>query len=193
MNLKLSLVAVALFFVPPIGSAQHSAPADNCPNEFPEIYSAVKAILFSLPKDEAAATVTLYVEPSWGGMESQVTIQFPESDTPTVTSFRLAPEQKPISSIVRSAIKDGRCDARTIASGIKVIRNRVLVNDHLKVLIDRLWSLDIIPRPIRSIHLDATLYVLEVHGQDNIRVATDDYDSPVVKWMEEILAAVNDR
>jgi hypothetical protein len=192
MNLKLSLVALALFFVPPIGSAQHSPPADNCPNEFREIYSAVKAILFSLPNDDAAA-VTLYVEPSWAGLESQVTIQFPESDTPTVTSFRLAPEQKPISSIVRSAIKDGRCDARTIASGIKVIRNRVLVNDHLRGLIDRLWSLDIIPRPIRSIHLDATLYVLQVHGQDNIRVATDDYDSPVVKWMEEILAAVNDR
>ena len=66
------------------------------------------------------------------------------------------------------------------------------MTDRLKAVIDRLWALDIVPRPVRSVSLDATLYVLEVQGQENIRVATDDYESPVVKWMDEIRNAIND-
>ena len=65
------------------------------------------------------------------------------------------------------------------------------VDESLRLLIDRLWRLDIVPQPVHSVHLDATCYILDVYGQDHIRVVTDDYDSPVVKWMEAVRAAVN--
>ena len=186
-------MALTLVFASAAGSAQHSATANKCPHAFSELYTAVKEILFSVSTNEAASTAKLYFEPSWEGTESEVTIQVPDSGPPIVTSFRLAPGQKSISSTVSSAIKQGHCDAKTIAGGIKIIKNHVPMSDHLKAIIDRLWSLDIVPRRASSVHLDATLYVLEVQGQEKVRVATDDYESSVVKWMDEIQDAINDK
>lgn len=192
MKRTFSLVALTLFIAAAAGSAQEHSPANKCLHDFSELYTAVKGKLFSVSTNEVGSMAKLYFEPSWEGTESQVTIQFPDSGTPIVTSLRLAPGQKPISSTVSSAIKQGRCDANTIARGIKILKNRVPMTDRLKAVIDRLWALDIVPRPVRSVSLDATLYVLEVQGQENIRVATDDYESPVVKWMDEIRDAIND-
>jgi hypothetical protein len=192
MKRTFSLVALTLFSASAVGSAQQLSAANECPHSFSELYIAVKEKLFSASNNGAASTATLYFQPSWEGTESQVTIQFPGSDTPIVTSFKLAPGQKPISSTVSSAIEEGRCDANTIARGIKITKNRVPMTDRLRAVIDRLWALDIVPRPLRSIHTDTTLYVLEVQGQEYIRVATRDYESSVAKWMDEIRVAVRD-
>jgi hypothetical protein len=193
MKSKFTLATFVLFLLSVPCSAQHSPPANKSAHTFGELYGAVKEGLFSLSDDGIASTATLYFEPYWDLPESQITVQFPFKGAPIVTSFTLAPGQKPISSVVSSAMKRGVCDAATIAKRVRIIKRRVPVSDRLSALLDRLWLLDIVPRPVHSVHLDAAVYVLEVHGQDSIRVSTDDHESPVVKWMEEISDAASDR
>jgi len=193
MNSKFTLALSVLLLVSVPCSAQHSPAANKCAHTFDELYGAVKEGLFSLSDDGIASTATLYFEPHWDLPESQITVQFPFKGAPIVTSFTLAPGQKPISSVVSSAMKRGVCDAASIAKRVQIITRRVPISDCLSALLGRLWLLDIVPRPVHSVHLDATLYVLQVHGQDDIRVSTDDHESPVVKWMEEIWDATSDR
>jgi len=88
-------------------------------------------------------------------------------------------------------MKAGSCNAATIAKRVRVIKRDVTLNARLSALIDQLWALAIVPHPMQSVHLDAELYVLEVSGQDNIRVSTDDRESPIASWMNEVAAAAN--
>jgi hypothetical protein len=187
-----SLAVSALFAVFALAPPQHTQSANKCPRTYGELYSAAEEILFAVPDNEVGSTATLSFEPAWKHPESQIIIQFPDNGSPIVTSFSLAPGQKSISSSVNAAMKTGTCDAASIARRVKIIRKNVPMNERLKPLIDRLWLLNIVPQQVHSIHLDATVYVLEVNGQDKIRVVTDDYESPIVRWMEEIRAAVSD-
>ena len=191
MMKSFSLAVFVLFSVSALVPRQPAQAANKCSLTYGELYSAVKEILFEVSDNHFRSGATLEIEPSWERPELQITIQFPDGGTPIVTSFNLAPGEKAISASVGSAIKAGTCDAASIAKQVKVVKKNVPVNESLKPLIDQLWHLDIVPQQLHSVHVDATTYILDVYGQDHIRVVTDDYDSPVVKWMEQIRTALN--
>ena len=193
-----SLAVFVLLSTSALAVRQPTQAATSCSLTYGELYSAVKEILFEVSDVEVSdnhfySGAALEFEPGWEGPELQITIQFPDGNTPIVTSFNLAPGEKPISAQVSSAIKAGRCDAASIAKQVKVIKKNVPMNDSLKPLISQIWHLDIVPQPPHSVQVDATTYILDVYGQDHIRVITDDYNSPVAKWMEQIRAAVNSK
>jgi hypothetical protein len=190
MRSNLSLALAALFSVTTISAAQQSPASNKCTHSFGDLYIAVKSVLFAVP-DKDASTATLYFEPAWEHPESEIIIQFPKKGIPAITSFALAPGQKPISTTVSSAMKAGSCDAAIIARRVRVVKRSVPLNEHLNALVNRVWVLAIVPRPVQSVHVDTELHVLEVSGQDHVRFSSDDPGSPVALWMDEVSAAVD--
>jgi hypothetical protein len=186
-----NLAGFVLFSVSALAPMQPAQAANKCSVTYGDLYNAVKEVLFEVSDKDSLPVATLEIEPAWGHPELRITIQLSDGGTPIVTSLNLAPGEKSISESVNSAMKAGTCDAASIARRVKVIKRSVAVNEPLKLLIDQLWRLDIVPQRPHSVHLDATDYILDVYGQDHIRVVTDDYDSPVTKWMDEVRAAVN--
>ena len=188
-----NLAAFVLFSVLALVLMQPAQAANKCSVTYGDVYSAVKEVLFEVSDKDSRSVTTLEIQPVWGHPELRITIQLSDGGTPIVTSFNLAPGEKSISESVNSAMKAGICDAASIARRVKVIKRSVAVNESLRLLIDQLWRLDIVPQRLHSVHMDATYYILDVYGQDHIRVVTDDYDSPVAKWMEEVRAGVNNK
>jgi hypothetical protein len=188
-----SLAVFVLFSASALVLRQPAQAANNCSLTYGELYDEVKEILFEVSDEHFGSAATLEIEPTWEQPEVRITIQFPDRSTPIVTSFNLAPGEKAISASVSSALKAGTCDAASIAKRIKVIKKNVPVNESLKPLIDQLWHLDFVPQQLHSVRVDATTYILDVYGQDDIRVVTYNYDSPVAKWMEQIRTAVNNK
>ncbi|HSS97061.1 MAG TPA: hypothetical protein VLK33_08525 [Terriglobales bacterium] len=85
-------------------------------------------------------------------------------------------------------------DANSLAKMLPVQRRALQANSKVEGLITEFFNLRWGPRriPGDSVRLDATMYELVYEGDDTLVFHSDDYETPVVKWIESFLFSVND-
>jgi hypothetical protein len=84
-------------------------------------------------------------------------------------------------------------DAKSLAKMLHVQRRTLQSDTKMEGLIAEFFNLSWKPRriPEDSVRLDATMYELVYEGDDTLVFHSDDYETPVVKWIDSFLSAIH--
>src|SRR5207249_4223252 len=112
-----------------------------------------------------------------------------QKDPPDVVLYSVPKGAKSLTSLVRKAFKQHACaDVETLAARLPIKRTIFVPNDAFQELIAQFFTFSITPRRVPAdIRLDTTLYDVEFLGDDTLVFSSDDYDSPVVKWIQAVV------
>jgi hypothetical protein len=115
--------------------------------------------------------------------------------TASVTSYSLPKGMKSISSLLTAELKRTPCpDVKMLASKMPIERRRVSANARQAQLIEQFFTFQLAARriPNDTITLDSTYYEMEFVGKDYLQFSSDDYEAPMVKWIESFVAAARE-
>lgn len=145
------------------------------------------------PYAEANGFIRIAVHPAWTP-ESFVDVRLNRKGTPTLTLYSLPAGTKNVTVLLEKELKrHPNADATSLAKMLPVQRKTLQADKKVEHLITEFFDLRWEPRRIPdSVRLDATEYELIYVGEDTLVFHSDDYDTPVVKWIESFLSAVHE-
>ena len=145
------------------------------------------------PYAEANGFIRIAVHPAWSP-EFFVDVLLNRKSAATVTLYSLPNGVKTVTVLLAKELQQHpSADAKSLAKMLPVQRRALQADNKIEGLITEFFNLRWEPRRIPdSVRLDATEYELEYVGDDTLGFVSDDYEKPVVKWIESFLSAVHD-
>jgi len=145
------------------------------------------------PYAEANGFIRIAVHPAFT-QEFFVDVRLNRKGPPTFTLYSLPKGAKTVTVLLEEELKrNPSADAISLAKTLPVQRKALQADGKVERLITEFFNLRWEPRRIPdSVRLDATEYELVYIGEDTLVFSSDDYDTPMVKWIESFLSAVHD-
>jgi hypothetical protein len=145
------------------------------------------------PYAQANGFIRIAVHPAWSE-EFFVDVRLNRKSAATVTLYSLPKGAKTVTVLIEKELKQHpSADAKSLAKMLPVQRRTLQADHKMEGLITEFFNLRWEPRRIPdSVRLDATEYELVYVGEDTLVFNSDDYETPVVKWIESFLSAVHD-
>jgi hypothetical protein len=138
--------------------------------------------------------IRIAVHPTWN-QEFFVDIRLSRNGPAVATLYSLPRDAKTVTVLLERALKQHpNIDPESLARVIPVQRKTVQADQKIEGLITEFFTLRWQPRriPVDSVRLDATEYELEYVGDDTLLFNTDDSETPMVKWIDSLVAALHD-
>jgi hypothetical protein len=112
----------------------------------------------------------------------------------TVTLYSLPKGAKTVTVLLEKELKQhSSANAKSLAKMLPIQRRTQQADNKMEGLIAEFFNLRWETRRIPdSVRLDATEYELAYVGDDTLIFNSDDYETPVVKWIESFLSAVHE-
>lgn len=146
----------------------------------------------AVPATEALGFIRIAVRPTWDHPEFFVDIRLRRQTPPTVVKYLLPKGFKTVTSLLKNVLDTRPCsDPENLAATLQIERRTVASTKQLEDVIDKLFALRLGPRRIpNAVRLDATWYEVEFIGDDQLSFASDDHETPMVKWIETLMTAL---
>ena len=137
--------------------------------------------------------IRITIQSAWSDPDSFFDIRLNRDAPPTIISYSLPKGTQRITSLIKIALKKNPCAGATALAKMLPMKKRTLPANHqVKDLITQFFTLQWTARRIPDhIRLDTTEYEVEFIGDDNLVFVSDDYETPMVKWIESFVSAVN--
>lgn len=145
------------------------------------------------PYAEANGFIRIAVHPAWSP-EFFVDVRLNRKGPPTLTLYSLPTGTKTVTALLEKELKrHPSAGATSLAKMLPVQRKTLQADSKLEGLITEFFNLRWEPRRIPdSVRLDATEYELVYIGEDTLTFYSNDYETPMVKWIESFLSAVHE-
>ena len=146
------------------------------------------------PYAQASGFIRMAVHPAWSP-EFFVDVVLNRNGPPTITLYSLPKGVKNLRVLLKNELKQHPgADASSLAKMLPVHRKKLQADKKTEDLITDFFSVQWQPRriPADTVRLDATEYELIYVGDDTLVFDSDDHETPMVKWMESLLSALQD-
>lgn len=145
------------------------------------------------PYAEANGFIRIAAHPAWS-QEFFADVHLNRKGPATVALYSLPKGTKTITTLLERGLKQHpNADAESLAKMLPIRRQTLQADKKIESLIAEFFDLRWEPRRIpNSVRLDATEYELMYVGEDTLTFDSNDYETPIVKWIESFLAAVHD-
>jgi hypothetical protein len=161
------------------------------------LYRPVVLAMWSQDEGEyaiASGYIRIAVHPTWS-QEFFVDVLLKRESPPVVVLYSLPKGVKTVTVLLERELKQHpSADPKSLAKMMPMHRQVLQADKKIENLIAEFFALRWEPRriPADTVRLDATEYELEYVGDDTLLFDTDDYETPLVKWMESLLSAIHD-
>lgn len=142
----------------------------------------------------ASGFIRIAVHPTWTS-EFFADVQLNRDGAANIFLYSLPKDTKTVTVLIERELKlHPDADAESLAKLLPVRRQMLQADKKIDDLINEFFTLRLQPRRIAAniVRVDATEYELEYIGDDTILFNTEDYETPVVKWIESLLSAVHE-
>jgi hypothetical protein len=145
------------------------------------------------PHVVASGFIRIAIHPAWNA-EFFVDVRLNREAPPTIVTYSLPKGTKTITSLIETELKENPCsDVGKLVATLPIKKRTFTANKQLEDLVAQFFTLRMEPRhiPDNLIRLDATEYDVEFVGDDTLVFVSDDYETPMVKWIESFVDVVN--
>ena len=142
---------------------------------------------------DASGFIRIAVHPT-SSPEFFVDVRLNRKGAATVILYSLPKGTSTVTTLIEKELKQNPCvDPKSLAETLRVLKRPLEADKKMQDLITEFFVLRWEPRriPTDAVRLDATEYELEYMGDDTLVFASDDHETPVVRWIESFLSAVH--
>ena len=197
-----SFIALLLFTT--LGMAQvpgtpKTGTARNCRANASLLYEPVLHAMWLHDEDEQpdtqeTARIRVSVHPTWD-QEFFADIQLNKSGSPTIILYSLPKGVNSVMMLIKRALKERPCAEPIALAAMLPIRRQMVaptkkIDELLSQFLEMRWETR--RRILDVVRLDTTQYELEFVGEDTIQFRSDEYDTPIVKWIDSFFSAVDE-
>ena len=145
-----------------------------------------------IPAADALGFIRIAVRPAWEQPELFLDIHLRHQGPPTVFKYSLPKGVKTVTSLLKTAIDKNPCaNPERLASTLRIEKRKLALTKSSEDVIEQFFALRLAPRRIpKLVRLDATWYEVEFIGDDMLSFASDDHETPMVKWVEALLSGL---
>lgn len=205
--MKLAFLIAPLFFISAIACAQAKPPihaqVSRCNLTVKTAVSAIREYMFHedpLFKENVVDTdsyIRISVHPAF---EDEVFYQIRlvggmNTDKSVLVRYSIPRNEKYLAKLVETVLKSKPCaSVPQLFVSLPIKRTVIPFRKEWDPLFAQLYELRFRTRPYSDeIWLDRTEYELDYVGTNRIRFQSDDYDDPAVKWIINVLNAIDPR
>jgi hypothetical protein len=137
--------------------------------------------------------IRIAVRPAWDA-DFFLDVRLNTYDPPTIVTHALPKGGKTVNALIEKALKTNPCmDATALATTLPMEKRTFTANQPTRDLIAQFFTLRLAPKPVSDlIRLDATEYEVEFVGDNTLVVNSDDYENPMVKWVQALVSVLNE-
>ncbi len=143
------------------------------------------------PYASANGFIRIAVHPAFDN-EYFFDVRLNNTGVPTITTYTLPKETNTVTTLIESVLKKTPCaSVESIAELIPIRRKSIAITKDIQHLLDEFFTIRIAPKRVpNEIRLDRTEYEVEFRGDDMLLFNSDNYNAPMVRWVQSFATAV---